>query len=304
MRSALRSPCAARGAATCPYRPLRRGAVADSPETARAPPASPHHAPDVCGAMLTRTPSRCREPLQPAKMNDSEVHVQINQVRLQTTPLPGPSQARPSAPPTAPCLPCLCLPLQMVQFIHQEAKEKANEIKLKTDEEFNIEKLRMVEAEKQKIRAEYERKEKQVEVQKRIAQSNEVRFSRLKALKARDDAMQGVLAEAASKLPSLVSSAGYGNLLESLVLEVRPSSLPLTESCSWRPRTRHELTGAAGLGSCAFAGSHPAGGPEGRCQGRRGPGVCCQEGPHCCRAKVPGMGGQDQGRRLGEDDFH
>jgi V-type H+-transporting ATPase subunit E len=107
----------------------------------------------------------------------------------------------------------------MVQFIHQEAKEKANEIKLKTDEEFNIEKLRMVEAEKQKIRAEYERKEKQVEVQKRIAQSNEVRFSRLKALKARDDAMQGVLAEAASKLPSLVSSAGYGNLLESLVLE-------------------------------------------------------------------------------------
>ena len=56
----------------------------------------------------------------------------------------------------------------MVQFIHQEAKEKAAEIKLKTDEEFNIEKLRMVEAEKQKIRADYERKEKQVEVQKRI----------------------------------------------------------------------------------------------------------------------------------------
>ena len=35
---------------------------------------------------------------------------------------------------------------QMVQFIHQEAKEKAAEIKLKTDEEFSIEKLRMVEA--------------------------------------------------------------------------------------------------------------------------------------------------------------
>ncbi len=101
---------------------------------------------------------------------------------------------------------------QMVQFIHQEAREKAAEIKLKvrrretpdrrralalilgpaparrvardppprpasprpptprlaplsvlpqTDEEFNIEKLRMVEAEKQKIRADYERKEKQ-----------------------------------------------------------------------------------------------------------------------------------------------
>eukprot|EP00962_Isochrysis_galbana_P035134 scaffold12001_cov116-Isochrysis_galbana.AAC.10 len=57
---------------------------------------------------------------------------------------------------------------QMVQFIHQEANEKANEIKLKADEEFNIEKLRMVEAEKAKIRAEYERKEKQIEVQKRM----------------------------------------------------------------------------------------------------------------------------------------
>jgi len=108
---------------------------------------------------------------------------------------------------------------QMVQFIHQEAKEKAAEIKLKTDEEFNIEKLRMVEGEKQKIRAEYERKEKQVEVQKRIAQSNEVRFSRLKCLKARDDAMQTVLAEAASKLPAIVSGSGYGQLLEQLILE-------------------------------------------------------------------------------------
>jgi len=108
---------------------------------------------------------------------------------------------------------------QMVQFIHQEAKEKAAEIKLKTDEEFQIEKLRMLEAEKTKIRAEYERKEKQVEVQRRIGQSNEVRFSRLKCLKSRDDCMQAVLAEAASKLPSLISGPGYASLLESLILE-------------------------------------------------------------------------------------
>merc|ERR1719231_2150873 len=92
---------------------------------------------------------------------------------------------------------------QMVQFIHQEAKEKAAEIKLKVEEEFNIEKLRMVEAEKQKIRAEYERKEKQVEVQKRIEQSNTVRLGRLKALKKRDEEMKNVLGIAASKLPSL-----------------------------------------------------------------------------------------------------
>ena len=108
---------------------------------------------------------------------------------------------------------------QMVQFIHQEAKEKAAEIKLKTDEEFNIEKLRMVEAEKQKIRAEYERKEKQVEITKRIGQSNEVRVSRLQCLKARDDAMQAVLAEAATNLPKLVNLQTYPQLLESLLTE-------------------------------------------------------------------------------------
>merc|ERR1712087_470831 len=39
---------------------------------------------------------------------------------------------------------------QMVQFIHQVAAEKAAEIRLKANEEFNIEKLRMVEAEKAK----------------------------------------------------------------------------------------------------------------------------------------------------------
>ena len=166
----------------------------------------------------------------------------------------------------------------MIKFIQQEASEKAQEIKLKADEEYNIEKLYMVEEEKQKIRQEYERKEKQVEVQKRMcapparpcgvvaaparatgeggclrrpspsvglrlrpirrgsvdgtlsvrlaapvrsAQSNEIRYSRLKTLKARDDAMQEVKKQALAKLPSLTSGAGYADLLESLILEVR-----------------------------------------------------------------------------------
>ncbi|KAL3920782.1 MAG: hypothetical protein SGPRY_005130 [Prymnesium sp.] len=108
---------------------------------------------------------------------------------------------------------------QMVQFIHQEAKEKAAEIKLKADEEFNIEKLRMVMAEKQKIRQEMERKEMQVEVQKRIKQSNDVRLARMRTLKARDDAMQDLLKQAAAKLPSIKKGGDYPKLLESLVLE-------------------------------------------------------------------------------------
>jgi len=108
---------------------------------------------------------------------------------------------------------------QMVQFIHQEAAEKAAEIKTKAEEEFNIEKLRMVETEKQKIRQTYEGKEKQVEVQKRIEQSNTVRLGRLEKLKKQDAEMQKVLAEAAAKLPSLTQGSAYPALLESLVLE-------------------------------------------------------------------------------------
>ncbi|KAL8135846.1 hypothetical protein AgCh_010449 [Apium graveolens] len=45
----------------------------------------------------------------------------------------------------------------LVQFIHQEAQEKANEISVSAEEEFNIKKLQIVEAEKKKIRQEFER---------------------------------------------------------------------------------------------------------------------------------------------------
>ncbi|KAK1377076.1 hypothetical protein POM88_033269 [Heracleum sosnowskyi] len=52
----------------------------------------------------------------------------------------------------------------MVRFICQEAQEKANEISVYAEEEFNIEKLQIVEAGKKKIMQEFERKHKQVEV--------------------------------------------------------------------------------------------------------------------------------------------
>ena len=60
---------------------------------------------------------------------------------------------------------------QMVEFIKQEAEEKAREISVSAEEEFNIEKLQMVEQEKQRIKKEYERKEQQVSVKKKIERS-------------------------------------------------------------------------------------------------------------------------------------
>ncbi|KAG1448497.1 hypothetical protein G6F56_008925 [Rhizopus delemar] len=57
---------------------------------------------------------------------------------------------------------------KMVAFIKQEALEKAREIKAKADEEFNIEKAKIVRQESLAIDAVFERKIKQAEVQKRM----------------------------------------------------------------------------------------------------------------------------------------
>jgi V-type H+-transporting ATPase subunit E len=57
---------------------------------------------------------------------------------------------------------------QMVSFIRQEADDKANEIRVKAEEDFNIRKLSAVEAAREKIRAEYEKKSKQIDVNRKM----------------------------------------------------------------------------------------------------------------------------------------
>ena len=78
----------------------------------------------------------------------------------------------------------------MVQFIKQEANEKAREIAIATEEEFNIEKLSMVDGEKIKIAKEYERKETTVDTAKKIEASTGRNAMRLKVLSARAQAME------------------------------------------------------------------------------------------------------------------
>lgn len=65
-------------------------------------------------------------------------------------------------------------------FIEQEANEKAEEIDAKAEEEFNIEKGRLVQQQRLKIMEYYEKKEKQVELQKKIQSSNMLNQARLK----------------------------------------------------------------------------------------------------------------------------
>uniref|UniRef100_A0A3B4T2G2 ATPase H+ transporting V1 subunit E1a n=1 Tax=Seriola dumerili TaxID=41447 RepID=A0A3B4T2G2_SERDU len=79
----------------------------------------------------------------------------------------------------------------MMAFIEQEANEKVEEIDAKAEEEFNIEKGRLVQTQRVKIMEYYEKKEKQIEQHKKIQMSNLMNQARLKVLRARDDMITG-----------------------------------------------------------------------------------------------------------------
>lgn len=108
----------------------------------------------------------------------------------------------------------------MEAFILKEAREKVNEINDRAEEEFTIEKARLVQAEKQKIKKEYERKKKNVEVKNKIIFSNKLNQARLRKLKAREDIVLGLKDEAKERLTQ-VSKPGpeYQNLLKLLIVQ-------------------------------------------------------------------------------------
>ncbi|XP_044737435.1 V-type proton ATPase subunit E [Chrysoperla carnea] len=108
----------------------------------------------------------------------------------------------------------------MMAFIEQEANEKAEEIDAKAEEEFNIEKGRLVQQQRLKIMEYYEKKEKQVELQKKIQSSNMLNQARLKVLKVREDHVRSVLDEARARLATISKNqAQYRELLTLLTLQ-------------------------------------------------------------------------------------
>ena len=108
----------------------------------------------------------------------------------------------------------------MMAFIEQEANEKAGEIDAKAEEEFIIEKSRLVQTQRLKIMEYYEKKEKQIEQRKKIQMSNLMDQARLKVLRARDDLITDLLNEAKQRLSKVVKDAArYQVLLDGLVLQ-------------------------------------------------------------------------------------
>lgn len=108
----------------------------------------------------------------------------------------------------------------MMAFIDQEASEKAEEIDAKAEEEFNIEKGRLVQTQRVKIMEYFEKKDKQIEQHKKIQMSNLMNQARLKVLKARDDMIMDLLGEARVRLAETAKDpAKYSTILEGLVLQ-------------------------------------------------------------------------------------
>jgi len=109
---------------------------------------------------------------------------------------------------------------KMVAFIKQEALEKAREIKVKADEEFAIEKGKIVRQETTNIDAQYERKRKQTQIQKKITVSNQNNKSRLQLLSLREELLEESFDEARKGLKSTVDDEGkYETVLKGLILQ-------------------------------------------------------------------------------------
>ncbi|TKA27598.1 hypothetical protein B0A50_04430 [Salinomyces thailandicus] len=110
---------------------------------------------------------------------------------------------------------------KMTAFIRQEALEKAREIHLKADEEFSIEKSKLVRSETASIDAEYEKKNTQAGMSQQITKSTLANKMRLRVLSAK----QELLDELFEKAQKEVSQKGtkdqkkYQEILKGLILE-------------------------------------------------------------------------------------
>ena len=114
----------------------------------------------------------------------------------------------------------------MTAFIRQEALEKAREIHLKADEEFAIEKSKLVRADTSSIDKEYEKKFKQASMSQQITRSTQANKTRLKVLGARQNLLdelfeeaRGKVGETAGKKGGKKDKGGYEEILKGLVLE-------------------------------------------------------------------------------------
>ncbi|RQM06517.1 hypothetical protein DH86_00003218 [Scytalidium sp. 3C] len=109
---------------------------------------------------------------------------------------------------------------KMTAFIKQEAMEKAREIEIKADEEFAIEKSKLVRQETSAIDSQYEKKFKQAQMSQQITKSTLANKTRLKVLTARQELLDKIFEDAQKKLAEgTKDKSKYTDALKNLILE-------------------------------------------------------------------------------------
>jgi V-type H+-transporting ATPase subunit E len=108
----------------------------------------------------------------------------------------------------------------MTAFIKQEATEKAREIEIKANEEFAIEKSKLVRQETDAIDTAYQKKFKQATMSQQITRSTVANKTRLRVLSARQQLLDDIFAAAEKRLGEAAKDKKrYEGVLKGLVLE-------------------------------------------------------------------------------------
>lgn len=109
----------------------------------------------------------------------------------------------------------------MTAFIRQEALEKGREIQLKADEEFAIEKSKLVRQETAAIDTQYEKKFKQAAMSQQITRSTLANRTRLRVLSSRQDLLDDLFQKARGEISNIASKDAkkYQAVLQALILE-------------------------------------------------------------------------------------
>lgn len=110
---------------------------------------------------------------------------------------------------------------KMTAFIRQEAMEKAREIQLKADEEFAIEKSKLVRQETAAIDSLYEKKFKQAAMSQQITRSTLANKTRLRVLGGRQELLDDLFQKARDQVSKVAANdkKKYEGMLEGLILE-------------------------------------------------------------------------------------
>ncbi len=109
---------------------------------------------------------------------------------------------------------------KMTAFIRQEALEKAKEIEIKADEEFAIEKSKLVRQETSSIDSQYAKKHKQASMSQQITRSTLANKTRIKVLSARQELLDELFEKARDKLASYSEDKEkYEGMCRGLILE-------------------------------------------------------------------------------------